>query len=67
MARLTERELTTQRRVETVIRIVAPALDLLLAAGDRVSRLSGPDLGADEWAPRPLSAEDSRRVTSIGR
>ena len=67
MARLTERELTTQRRVETVIRIVAPALDLLLAAGDRVSRLSGPDLGADEWAPRPLSAEHSRRVTSIGR
>lgn len=28
-----------QRRLETVIRILAPALDLMLAAGERVSRL----------------------------
>ena len=35
-------------RVETGLRIVAPALDLLLAAGDRLARLVEPD---DTWEP----------------
>jgi hypothetical protein len=30
-------------RVEIVIRVLAPALDLLLAVSDRVSRVLGPD------------------------
>jgi len=29
------------RRIESLIRIAAPALDLLLYAGDRVSRIAG--------------------------
>jgi hypothetical protein len=39
MAPLTPDQLRMRRRVETVIRLMAPALDLVLAAGDRVSRI----------------------------
>ncbi len=66
MARLSPAQLTTRRRVERAIRLIAPALDIVLAVGDRISRLSGPD-PADEFSPRPLTADDSRRVTPIGR
>jgi hypothetical protein len=36
---LTPSQLRTRRRVESVIRVMAPVLDLVLAAGDRVSRM----------------------------
>jgi hypothetical protein len=39
MASLTPSQLRTRRRVESVIRLMAPALDLVLAVGDRVSRI----------------------------
>lgn len=39
MAPSTPAQVRTQDRVEGVIRLMAPALDLLLAVGDRVSRL----------------------------
>jgi hypothetical protein len=39
MAPLTPTQLRTRHRVESVIRLMAPALDLLLAAGDRLSRV----------------------------
>jgi hypothetical protein len=39
MAPLTLDQLRTRRRVESVIRLMAPALDLVLAAGDRISRI----------------------------
>jgi hypothetical protein len=39
MAPLTPSQLRTRRRVESVIRVMAPALDIVLAAGDRVSRI----------------------------
>jgi hypothetical protein len=39
MAPLTPDQLRMRRRVEGVIRLMAPALDLLLAAGDRVARI----------------------------
>jgi hypothetical protein len=38
VAPLSPSQLRTRARVEGVIRLMAPALDLLLAAGDRVSR-----------------------------
>ncbi|MGI8595402.1 MAG: hypothetical protein ACR2ML_13760 [Solirubrobacteraceae bacterium] len=66
MARLSPQQLTTRRRIERLIRLLAPGLDVVLAAGDRISRLSGPD-PADEYSSRPLTADDSRRVTPIGR
>ncbi len=62
MAALTPDQLRTRHRVETVIRLMAPALDLVLAVGDRVSRIVERDdpeyypprveRGA-EWSPRP--------------
>jgi hypothetical protein len=39
MAPLTPDQLRTRRRVEGLIRVMAPALDLVLAVGDRVSRV----------------------------
>jgi hypothetical protein len=32
---------TLQRRIESLIRIAAPALDLVLYAGDKISRVAG--------------------------
>jgi hypothetical protein len=49
-------------RVETGLRIVAPALDLLLAAGDRLARLVE---SGDTWEPpvRPgLGRSPARRL-----
>jgi hypothetical protein len=39
MSPLTPDQLRTRRRVETVIRVISPALDVVLAVGDRVSRI----------------------------
>jgi hypothetical protein len=36
---LTPAQLRTRRRVESLIRLMAPALDVVLAVGDRVSRV----------------------------
>ena len=42
MAELTPGQQRTRRRVETVIGLAAPVLDLVLAAGDRISRIAEP-------------------------
>lgn len=39
MAKLTPGQRRTRARVETLIRVMAPALNLVLAAGDRLSRI----------------------------
>jgi hypothetical protein len=58
------------RRVERLIALLAPALDLLLAVGDRVSRVLEPDdpyyaparmRRAGESAPRGLTFEETER------
>ena len=36
---MTPDQVRTRRRVESVIRLMAPALDVVLAVGDRVSRI----------------------------
>ena len=43
MAELTPGQQRTRRRVETVIGLAAPMLDLVLAAGDRISRIAEPN------------------------
>ena len=43
MAPLTPDELRTRERVEALIRVAAPALNLVLAVGERVSRLVEPE------------------------
>jgi hypothetical protein len=42
VAELTPGQQRTRRRVETVIGLAAPVLDLVLAAGDRISRIAEP-------------------------
>jgi hypothetical protein len=41
--KLTAEQVRTRDRVETVIRLVAPALNVVLAAGERLSRIVEPD------------------------
>lgn len=62
MTTLTPDQLRRRDRVEGVIRLVAPALDLMLAVGDRVSRVveRGPDR---HQAPRVATSRDPRRVS----
>lgn len=43
MAKLTPDQLRTRERVESVIRLIAPGLNLVLAVGERVSRIVEPD------------------------
>jgi hypothetical protein len=43
VAALTPDQRRTRERFEGVIRLMAPALDLVLAAGDRLSRLVEPE------------------------
>jgi hypothetical protein len=58
MAPLTPGQLQTRRRVERVIRVMAPALDLVLAAGERVSRIVERD-DVEYYPPRVSSGSDS--------
>ena len=44
----TPRQVRTRERFEAVIGLAAPALDLVLSAGDRVARALGPE---DEYYP----------------
>lgn len=55
MAALTPRELVVRDRVENVIGLMAPGLNLLLAVGERLSRLAGED---DDWEPPRRAAID---------
>jgi hypothetical protein len=49
-----------RRRFEALIGLAAPVLDLVLATGDRVSRIAGPD---DDYYPIRARGE----VFSLGR
>lgn len=70
MARLTPSQRRTQERVETVIRLMAPGLNLVLALGERLSRLVESDdpeyypaRSGPEAAPSPPSSPSSRTAT----
>jgi hypothetical protein len=61
---LTRAQLARRRRVEALISLAAPALDLLLYAGDRVSRVAGRHEIPPEPARRVLTppADGARPV-----
>ncbi len=69
-ATLTPSQLRTRARVETVIGIAAPFLDLVLAVGDRISRAAEPEdyeyypVRAGELADRTAEAVDERTEDS---
>jgi hypothetical protein len=54
VAQLTPGQLRTRRRVEGMIRLAAPALDLVLAVGERVSKVVEPD-DVEYYPPRVTS------------
>jgi hypothetical protein len=56
MAKLTPDQLRTRERVESVIRLVAPGLNLVLAVGERVSRIVEPD--DPEYYPARVEGAD---------
>ncbi len=61
MATLTPAQRRWRARIETALRVAAPGLDLVLAAGDRLSRaVERDDL---DWVPprKTLSAAETPR------
>ena len=51
MAPITPDQLRTRQRVEGLIRLMAPALDVVLAVGERVSRIVEPE-DVEYYPPR---------------
>jgi hypothetical protein len=49
VAHRTATQLAQRRRIEALIRLAAPALDLVLYVGDKVSKVAG----RNELAPEP--------------
>jgi hypothetical protein len=62
MANLTADQLRTRERFETLIRLIAPGLNLMLAAGERVSRIVEPD--DPEYYPARVEGAEA---PSVGR
>jgi hypothetical protein len=60
MAPLSPDQLRTRQRIEGLIRLMTPALDALLAVGDRVSRIVEPQ-DVDYYPPRVRRDESPRR------
>jgi len=60
VAKLTPDQMRTRERVETVIRLAAPALNLMLAAGERLSRIVEPD--DTEYYPARVEGNDTVSV-----
>ena len=56
MAALTPEQRRTRDRVETLIRLMAPGLNLVLAAGERLSRIVEPD-DPEYYPPRSAHTE----------
>lgn len=66
MAALTPTQLRRRERVESLIRLMAPGLDLLLGVGDRVSRLVERE-DTEYYPPRVGSREGPASIRSHGR
>ena len=62
MADLSPGQQRTRRRVETVIGLAAPALDVVLAVGDRISRIAEPN----DYEYYPVRAGELYRVNERG-
>jgi hypothetical protein len=60
MAPLTPDQLRTRRRIEGLVRLMAPALDAVLLVGERVSRIVAPE-DVEYYPPRVPPGEDPAR------
>jgi hypothetical protein len=65
MAPLTPGQRRTRERVEGLIKLASPALDLMLAVGDRVSRVIEPN-DVEYYPPRITTEEPPPRISSPG-
>jgi hypothetical protein len=65
VAKLTPDQLRTRERFETLIRLSAPALNLMLAAGERLSRIVEPD--DPEYYPARVEGTEPPSVASTTR
>ena len=65
MAPLTPDQLRTRRRIESLIRLAAPVLDLMLAAGDRVSRIVERE-DIEYYPPRVTRRQDTAASKRLG-
>jgi hypothetical protein len=63
MAPLTAAQVRNRERVERAIRVLAPGLDLLLAAGDRLSRVVERD-DSEYYPPRLAHERPPLRVAA---
>jgi hypothetical protein len=59
-------QLVWRGRIESVLRIAAPVLDLVLVAGDRVSRLVDREPPAPSPAARPMGPLPAQRRVGPG-
>jgi hypothetical protein len=59
VAHRTPGQLALRRRIETLIRLAAPVLDVVLFAGERVSRVAGRN-EIDPEPPRRIGDRDVR-------
>lgn len=59
MAHRTPGQLALQRRIESLIRVAAPALDLVLFVGEQVSRVAGRNQ-LDPEPPRRIGDLEAR-------
>jgi hypothetical protein len=62
LAKLTPDQLRHRNQVETVIRLMAPGLNLMLAAGERLSRIVEPD-DPEYYPPRVESVDPPSRIS----
>jgi hypothetical protein len=58
-------QLAWRGRIETLIRLAQPALDLVLAAGERLSRVVEPE-DLDWTPPRPVAAASAPAQVGAG-
>jgi hypothetical protein len=59
MTQLTANQRRTRARVETLIRLMSPGLNLVLAVGERISRIVEPD-DPEYYPPRTGQVEPPR-------
>jgi hypothetical protein len=64
VAKLTADQIHTRERVESLIRLMAPGLNLILAAGERLSRIVEPD--DPEYYPARVEGTDTPASTTRG-
>jgi hypothetical protein len=64
MTQLTPEQRRTRARVETLIRLMSPALNLVLAAGERISRIVEP-VDHEYYPPRSGHLEPPPTPASV--